>query len=185
MIHHLSNPWHIVDIGGEAPDVVFSVIEVPKGSKNKYELDKKTGLLKLDRVLFSAVHYPANYGFIPQTYCEDQDPLDILVLGQEPVHPLCIIESKAIGVIRMIDHGLADDKIIAVNVNDPEYCNYDDIDELPSHKMKEIKRFFLDYKLLEGSEVTIEGFLDHSKSRHIITDAAQMYKDQFQIKGNS
>ena len=85
----------------------------------------------------------------------------------------------------MIDHGLADDKIIAVNVNDPEYCNYDDIDELPSHKMKEIKRFFLDYKLLEGSEVTIEGFLDHSKSRHIITDAAQMYKDQFQIKGNS
>src|SRR3990167_6441114 len=108
------HPWHEVDIGEDSPKIVTAVIEVPKGSKIKYELDKKSGLIKVDRILFSSVHYPANYGFIPQSYCDDNDPLDILVLGQEPVAPLTIMSAKPIGVMKMRDQGEADDKIIAV-----------------------------------------------------------------------
>lgn len=113
------HPWHEVGLGEKAPGIVNAVIEIPKGSKLKYELDKKSGLIKVDRVLFSSVHYPANYGFIPQTYCEDRDPLDVLVLGQETVTPLCIMRAKIIGVLRMQDQGEADDKLIAVHADDP------------------------------------------------------------------
>src|SRR5512141_352181 len=117
------HPWHDVDPGSSAPAFVRAIIEIPKGSKGKYELDKDSGLLKVDRVLFSSVHYPANYGFIPRTYCDDHDPLDVLVLGQEPVVPLAIMRAKAIGVMKMTDQGEEDDKIIAVHADDPEYSH--------------------------------------------------------------
>ena len=118
------NPWHDVEIGEQSPEVFNSIIEIPIGSRMKYELDKVTGLLKVDRVLYSAVHYPANYGFIPRTYCDDHDPLDVLVLGQAEVVPLCIVRAKAIGVMQMIDQNEEDDKIIAVHVDDPEYRDF-------------------------------------------------------------
>ncbi|MCH2534160.1 MAG: inorganic diphosphatase [Bdellovibrionales bacterium] len=172
------NPWHIVEIGENAPEVVQAIIEVPKGSKNKYELDKKTGMIRVDRVLFSSVQYPANYGFIPQTYCDDKDPLDILVLGQEPVYPLSIMEAIPIGVMKMIDQGEGDDKIIAVHKNDPEYNMYKDISELPPHRMQEIKRFFLDYKQLEKKQVQVEDLLGHEEAIKIIVESIALYKSE-------
>lgn len=170
------NPWHDVKIGENIPNEVTAIIEVPKGSKNKYELDKDSGLIKVDRVLFSAVHYPANYGFIPQTYCEDNDPLDILVLGQEPVYPMSLMTAIPIGVMKMVDGGESDDKIIAVHAHDPEYCDYKSIKELPSHRMAEVRRFFEDYKKLEKKEVLVKEFLDVTDARRIILDSVQLYK---------
>src|ERR1700760_3613020 len=140
------HPWHDVELGNEAPKIVNAVIEIPKGSKIKYELDKPSGLIKVDRVLFSSVHYPANYGFIPRTYCGDHDPLDVLVLGQEKVVPLAIMRAKIIGVMRMQDQGESDDKLIAVHADDPEYAPYKSINDLPKHRMMEVQRFFEDYK---------------------------------------
>src|SRR4026209_1149525 len=145
----MKHAWHEIPYGSGAPEMVTAVIEIPKGSKNKYELDKDSGLLKVDRVLFSSVHYPANYGFIPQTYCDDQDPLDILGLGQEAVYPLTLMRAKPIGVMQMIDQDEEDDKIIAVHADDPEFAYYSDVHQLAKHKMKELQRFFEDYKLLE------------------------------------
>ncbi len=170
------NPWHDVDFGSEAPKVVNAIIEVPKGSKIKYELDKDSGLIKVDRILFSSVHYPANYGFIPQTLCEDKDPLDILVLGQEPVVPLSILRAKPIGVMRMTDQGEADDKIIAVHYDDQEFSHYQSIEELPPHRLVEIKRFFEDYKVLEKKEVRVDDFFGFQKSREIIEEAISLYR---------
>ncbi len=169
------HPWHDVELGDQAPQIVSAVIEIPKGSKLKYELEKKSGLLKVDRVLFSSVHYPANYGFIPQTYCEDRDPLDVLVLGQEPVAPLCIMRAKIIGVMRMHDQGEADDKLIAVHADDPEYAQYQSITELPSHRMVEVRRFFEDYKVLENKKVVIEKFLDRADALKILDEAIKLY----------
>lgn len=169
------HPWHDVNLGDAAPELVPVVIEVPKGSKNKYELDKHSGLLKVDRVLFSSVVYPANYGFIPQTYCEDHDPLDVLVLGQQPVVPLTIMIAKPIGVMKMRDQGEEDDKIIAVHANDPEYFHYKSINELPPHRMAEVSRFFQDYKMLENKEVVVEQFLDRDDAIHVIREAIIFY----------
>ena len=135
----MMHPWHGVEVGKNSPEIITAVIEVPKGSKVKYELDKISGLLKVDRILYSAVHYPANYGFIPKSYCDDNDPLDILVLGQETVLPMSILRAKPIGVMKMIDQGEGDDKIIAVHVDDPEYAHYKSIDELPQHILKTLK----------------------------------------------
>lgn len=171
------HPWHGVEIGRNMPEIVTAIIEVPKGSKTKYELDKLSGLLKVDRILYSAVHYPANYGFIPKTYCADNDPLDILVLGQEAVVPLSILRAKPIGVMKMIDQGEADDKIIAVHVDDPEYAQYKSIDELPQHCLKTLQRFFEDYKVLENKEVKIEAFLGPDEARKAIVDARNLYED--------
>src|SRR6201985_3869199 len=141
------HPWHDTYVDDSVIATGFPVIvEIPKGSTNKYELDKETGLLRLDRVLHSAVYYPADYGFIPQTYCGDGDPLDVLVLGQEPVYPLTIVTARAIGVMRMRDEKGLDDKILAVNVVDPSVQEYKDREELPTHVLREIKRFFEDYK---------------------------------------
>lgn len=173
------NPWHDVKLGPKVPELFPAIIEVPKGSKNKYELDKESGLIKVDRVLFSSVHYPANYGFIPRTYCEDNDPLDILILGQEPVPPLTIMMAIPIGVMKMKDQGEADDKVIAVHANDPEYCHYRSIKELPPHRLAEVKRFFEDYKLLENKIVVVEDFLDADQAKKIIKEAVDLYQKNF------
>ena len=170
--------WHDVDLGESIEHHFRCVIEIPKGSKIKYEIDKKTGLLWLDRVLHSAVHYPANYGFLPQTFCEDGDPLDVLVLGQEPVVPLCILRGKAIGIITMSDDKGADDKVIAVHVDDPEYADYRDVSELPAHRLKEIQRFFLDYKVLENKTVDIDNIQGRRAAEAAIRRAALLYRDR-------
>jgi inorganic pyrophosphatase len=180
------HPWHDVDPGnhfdhdGDPLTRHFrAVIEIPKGSKVKYELDKRTGLLWLDRVLHSAVHYPANYGFLPRTFCDDDDPLDVLVLGQEPVVPLCILRARAIGVITMRDEKGQDDKIIAVHVDDPEYAHYTDIAQLPPHRLKELQRFFLDYKILEQKTVNIENLQGPAEARAVIRAAIDLYRTTF------
>jgi inorganic pyrophosphatase len=172
------NAWHDVDLGPDIPRDFRCVIEIPKGSKVKYELDKPTGLLWLDRVLHSAVHYPANYGFLPRTYCGDGDPLDVLVLGQEPVVPLCILRARAIGVLTMSDDRGQDDKIIAVHVDDPEYAHYRDVAELPPHRLKEIQRFFLDYKVLENKAVDVDRIRGRAAAEQVIRDAIQLYRDR-------
>lgn len=172
------HPWHSVDIGEKQPNIVNCVIEIPKGSKVKYELDKQSGLIKVDRILFSSVHYPANYGFVPQTYCEDRDPLDVLVLGQEIVVPLSIMRAKIIGVMRMHDQGEADDKLIAVHADDPEYEHYNSITELPPHRLTEVRRFFEDYKTLENKKVNVEKFFGPDEAKKILMDAIRFYKEK-------
>jgi inorganic pyrophosphatase len=152
------------------------VIEETNGCKTKYELDKKSGLIKVDRIWFSSVHYPANYGFIPQTYCEDHDPLDVLVLGQDPVVPLSILLAKPIGLLKMVDQDEADDKVIAVHADDPEYAHYNSIAELPPHRMVEVKRFFEDYKALENKAVKVENFLGRTEAEDAIRKAVALYR---------
>lgn len=173
------HPWHEVEPGPKAPELVNAIIEIPKGSKSKYELDKKSGLILLDRILFSSVHYPANYGFIPQTYCEDRDPLDILVLGQEAAVPLCIMRAKPIGVMKMVDQGEADDKIIAVHADDPGFNHYNSTKELPPHLLREVRRFFEDYKTLENKIVKVEDFFDRQEALKVIESAVKFYKKTF------
>jgi inorganic pyrophosphatase len=169
--------WHDIYVDDHLIEKAFPVvIEVPMGSKNKYELDKETGLLKLDRVLYSAVHYPANYGFIPRTFCEDGDPLDALVLGQEPVNPLTMMDARAIGVMRMRDEKGLDDKIIAVSVKDPAVSDYIDHTQLPAHLLREIRRFFEDYKTLEHKQVVVEDFMGPVDAIRIVREGLDMYR---------
>jgi inorganic pyrophosphatase len=173
------NPWHDVSFGENAPSVVNGIIEIPKGSRAKYELDKDSGMLILDRVLFSSVYYPANYGFIPRTYCDDNDPLDILILSQIDIVPLCIVSAKVIGVMRMIDGGEADDKIIAVAEGDPSVNHINDISELPLHFISEMRNFFEDYKKLENKTVVVEEFQNKELAMEIVRKAIQDYNDKF------
>jgi inorganic pyrophosphatase len=171
------HPWHDCYLDERSVERAFPVvIEVPKGSKNKYEMDKETGLMRLDRVLFSAVHYPANYGFIPRTFCDDGDPLDALVLCQEPVHPLTLMDARAIGVMRMRDEKGIDDKIVAVSVRDPNFSDYTHKSQLPNHVLLQVRRFFEDYKALEDKQVIVEDMLGPDEAIVIIRDALEFYR---------
>ncbi|HJL16298.1 MAG TPA: inorganic diphosphatase [Sandaracinaceae bacterium LLY-WYZ-13_1] len=170
--HDLPNPFAEIDEGFNV------VIEIPKGSRVKYELDKPSGLLRVDRMLYSAVHYPANYGFLPRSYCDDEDPLDVLVLGNEPVHPLSMMRARAIGVMHMEDQGQQDDKIIAVHVHDPAFEEYRDIDQLPKHTMREIQRFFKDYKTLENKVVTVEEMAGATEAVRVVREALELYQTE-------
>ncbi len=173
------SPWHNISPGENIPVNVNAIIEIPKGSKAKYEIDKESGLLKLDRVLFSSVMYPANYGFIPQTYCDDHDPLDILVLCSVDVYPLSIVEAKVVGVMHMVDSGEQDDKIIAVASKDMSVNYIDDLDQLPPHTMTEIVRFFQDYKALEHKNVTVENLMGKEAAHKIIQESLKLYQTTF------
>jgi inorganic pyrophosphatase len=171
------HPWHDCAVDAAAIETAFPVIvEIPKGSTNKYELDKPTGLLRLDRALYSAVHYPADYGFIPQTFCGDGDPLDVLVLGQEPVYPLTIVEARAVAVMRMRDDKGEDDKIVAVSTRDPSFAHYVDQTQLPPHVLVQIRRFFEDYKALENKQVIVEDLLGPRAAVEIIKNALELYR---------
>ena len=174
MIH----PWHDVTPaveGKDLPHFFKAVIEIPKGASNKYELDKGTGMLKLDRVLSSAVYYPANYGFVPQTLAQDDDPLDVLVYCTEKIEPMCICEARVIGMMTMIDDGAPDHKIVSVLVNDPEFAEYTKASEFPRHAFKMLKRFFEDYKMLEDKQVEVDEIMPAEAAHPIIEDALSRY----------
>ena len=174
MIH----PWHDITPGENIPQEFLSVIEIPSGSSVKYELDKQSGLIKLDRVLYSAVYYPANYGFIPQTLAEDDDPLDVLVLCQETVVPLTIIHTRTIGLMTMIDAGKKDHKIIGVATQDPELTAFREASEMPPHRLMMLRRFFQDYKQLEGKAVEVDEIQPAAKAYPIMEDALRRYSEQ-------
>ena len=176
------NIWHDISPKRITKDKFYAVIEISKRDKNKYELDKETGFLKLDRVLFTSTHYPANYGFIPRTFAEDGDPLDVLVLCSEKIQPMTLVECKPIGVLNMIDNNSNDEKIIAVPVNDPNYNCFGDIDELPRHYFDEIKHFFQVYKTLEnGKETNVTEFGGVDKAKEVIQNSIDGYIRDFQL----
>ena len=174
MIH----PWHDVSPGEDVPQEYNAIIEIPFGSSVKYELDKGSGLIRLDRVLYSAVYYPANYGFIPQTLAEDDDPLDVLELCQATVVPLTMIQARTIGIMTMIDAGEKDHKIIAVAVDDPEFNSYREAAEMPSHRLTMLRRFFQDYTQLEGKVVEVDEIQPAKEAYPIIEDALMRYSRQ-------
>ncbi|MFP4567563.1 MAG: inorganic diphosphatase [Candidatus Woesearchaeota archaeon] len=173
------NPWHDVSFGQDAPEEVNAIIEVPKNSTLKYELDKDTGLIKLDRVLYSAVHYPGDYGFIPRTYFDDNDPMDILILSNFPVHPGILVRARPIGVLRIVDNDENDDKIIAVHATDPRFDRYQDISDMPEHVALEIKHFFETYKALQNKEVKVLDLKRGSVARKLIKESINTYKEKF------
>lgn len=174
------NIWHDISSERIKKDSFIGVVEISKGGKNKYELDKETGMLKLDRVLYTATHYPANYGFIPKTYADDNDPLDVLVLCQEDIIPLTLVECYPIGVLIMIDGNDRDEKIIAVAKKDPFLNVYKDISELPAHISSEIKHFFEVYKQLENKTTEVEEFLGRTEAEEIIEKSINSYKEKFE-----
>lgn len=171
------HPWHDIEVDeSHIADTLPVVIEIPEGSKNKYELDKASGLIKLDRVLHSAVRYPANYGFIPRSYCDDGDPLDVIVLGQEAVPPLTLVYGRPVGVMHMRDQGKADDKVLAVSTFDPAYNHIHDLEDVPAHIMLEVSRFFLDYKVLEEKEVIVDPFAGRERALEVIAQSLVDYR---------
>lgn len=170
--------WHDLHPGETPETAVTALIEIPKGSRDKYELDKETGLLRLDRVLYSAVYYPANYGFVPQTYCDDGDPLDILVLSQASIFPMTIVPARVVGVMRMLDDGAADDKLVAVAANDMSVEHIHDVQDLPPHSLREVQAFFEDYKNLEGKDVAVEAIQGREKAIEIFNEAVLLYRNE-------
>lgn len=175
----MSNIWHDISPKRINPDDFIMVVEIPKGSKKKYELDKETGFLMLDRILHTSTHYPANYGFIPRTYGDDEDPLDVLLICSQALEPLTLVRAYPIGVISMIDNGRDDEKIIAVAFNDPNYNNYTNIDQLPKHIFDEMRHFFSVYKNLENKETAVEEVSDRDSAVKVIDSAINRYIDNF------
>ncbi len=175
----MANIWHDIDPRRITPEDFICVIEIPKGSKKKYELDKETGFIILDRILHTSTHYPANYGFIPRTYGDDNDPLDVLLLCSEVLEPLTLVRAYPIGVIKMIDNGRSDEKIIAIPFNDPTYNNYKSIGELPTHIFNEMRHFFEVYKTLENKATAVDEVADREESLKIIQSAIENYDDKF------
>lgn len=173
------NIWHNINVKRVTPTDFICVIEIPKGSKNKYELDKETGYIMLDRILYTSTHYPANYGFIPRTYGDDGDPLDVLLLCSEPVAPLTLVRAYPIGVISMLDGGKRDEKIIAVPFNDPTYNSYHDISELPSHVVEEMEHFFTVYKALENKTTDVNEKGNREDAIRVIEQCLDNYIDKF------
>lgn len=175
----MPHPWHDVPLGDAVPREFNVLIEIPKGSKVKYELDKETGLLFVDRVLYSSVFYPANYGFLPRTLGDDGDPLDALVLMQEPVQPLSLLRARPIGLMSMLDEGERDEKVICVHLDDPEYNSYTHFGELPEHRLAELRSFFEDYKKLENKEVRVGDFFDPDDAAGAVEHAMGLYDERF------
>ncbi len=175
----IKNPWHDVEAGDRAPEVVHAIIEIPKDSHIKYEIDKSTGLLKLDRFLYSAVHYPGDYGFIPRTYWDDGDPLDIIILTSRPVYPMTLVNARVIGVIRMIDDGERDDKIVAVYDKDPRFAGFKDLKHVAPHVLKELSHFFERYKELQGKKVTVVKILDKKHALKDVRLGMELYREKF------
>lgn len=173
------NAWRDLAPGNHPPEVVTAVVEIPSGSRNKYELDKESGLIRLDRVLYSAVHYPGDYGFIPRTLAEDNDPCDVLVLLNEPTFPGCQIDARPIGVLKMLDRGDPDDKVLAVPSNDPFYGEYFDIADIPQHYLKEVEHFFRIYKDLEGKRVQTVGWGKSDVAMQVITESISRYAEKY------
>jgi inorganic pyrophosphatase len=169
------HPWHDLSPGPKLPQEFYAVIEIPLGSNVKYELDKPSGLIRVDRVLYSAVYYPANYGFIPQTLAEDDDPLDVLVLCQEPVVPLALLHARAVGLMTMIDQGTLDHKVIAVATEDPQFNGYNEVEQIPSHYLIMVRRFFQDYKQLEQKAVEVEDIGPAATAYPVIQGASERY----------
>ena len=173
-VHH---PWHGVTPGKDSPNIVNAIIEIPEGSRAKYEVDKETGLLKLDRVIYSSFHYPMSYGFIPSSLGQDKDPLDIMVLCSQTIRSLCLVRAKVIGNMQMIDSGEFDDKIIAVAADDPSVNHYEDINDLPNHFLLEMRNFFEQYKVLENKKVIIDTFQNKETAKKIILDSIKYYDE--------
>jgi inorganic pyrophosphatase len=173
------NPWHDVSPGDRSSDTVTGLIEISRGSRAKYEVDKESGMLKLDRVLYSSVYYPANYGFIPQTFCGDGDPLDILVLSQVDIVPMCLVKARVIGVMEMVDNGDSDDKVIAVAAGDPNFSEVNDISELPKHILAEIQNFFESYKKLEDKKVVVKNFYNRAHALKVLKESYEYYDKNF------
>lgn len=180
----MQNLWRDLRTGPDAPETVYAIIEIPKGSRNKYEYNKEHGVIKLDRVLYSSVSYPGDYGLMPQTFWEDGDPFDILVMVNQPTFPGCIIEARPIGVFRMEDKGKSDDKILAVPARDPSFGDYKDLGDLPSHFLREVAHFFSVYKdLEEGGRVKAAGWEDAAAAKESIRQAMNIYRDRFSLGG--
>jgi len=173
------NLWRELPPGPQVPEVVFCIVEIPKGSRNKYEYQEDTGVIKLDRVLYSSIHYPGDYGLIPRTFCEDGDPLDILVMTNQPTFPGCVIEARPIGVFHMLDAGLTDDKVLAVPATDPLFNDYHDVGDIPQHFLAEVAHFFNVYKDLEGVRTKTIGWEPAAAAREVIARAVQHFKDRF------
>lgn len=178
------NIWHDISPERITPEDFMAVIEIEKGSKKKYELDKETGLIRLDRILYTSTHYPANYGFIPRTLADDGDPLDVLLLCNEPIHPLVLVECYPIGVITMLDNGKNDEKIIAIPFEDPTYNAYRGIEALPSHIFAEMKHFFSVYKQLEGKETAVNEVMGQKEALRIIKECIQRYSETYSVKAD-
>ena len=175
----MSNIWHDISPKRITPEDFICVVEISKGSKKKYELDKETGLIILDRILYTSTHYPANYGFIPRTYGDDGDPLDVLLICAEAIEPMCLVRAYPIGVIRMIDNGRMDEKIIAIPYNDPNYNIYKDISDLPSHIFEEMRHFLTVYKNLEGKETAVNEVSPREDAIQVVADAINSYIENF------
>lgn len=180
MVLHL---WHNLSSGPRPPDIIYAVIEVPKGSRNKYEYSKTAGVIKLDRVLYSPLHYPGDYGFIPQSFFEDGDPMDILVIMNEATFPGCVIETRPLAMLKMVDRDEPDYKILAVPSTDPNFAHYHDFKDIPAHFLKEVEHFFMTYKQLEGTLVESIGWVGTQEAKDEVLRSMQLYRDKFPPPG--